>query len=97
MLTFNDLVTIDKRGFQTLLREVSTEDLAVAMKTASDEMQEKIFSNLSSRAVDQIKEEIELLGPDEARRRRAGAGADRRRRATPRGRRPAFDRHRRRR
>ncbi|MCP3983620.1 MAG: flagellar motor switch protein FliG [bacterium] len=63
MLTFEDLQNIDKRGFQTFLREVSTEDLAVAMKTASEEMQEKIFSNLSSRAVDQIKEEIDLLGP----------------------------------
>ncbi len=63
MLTFEDLVNIDKRGFQTFLREVSTEDLAVAMKTASEEMQDKIFSNLSSRAVEQIKEEIDLLGP----------------------------------
>jgi len=63
MLTFEDLINIDKRGFQTFLREISTEDLAVAMKTASEEMQEKIFSNLSSRAVEQIKEEIELLGP----------------------------------
>ncbi len=63
MLTFEDLQNIDKRGFQTFLREVSTEDLAVAMKTASEEMQEKIFSNLSSRAVDQIKEEVDLLGP----------------------------------
>lgn len=63
MLTFEDLQNIDKRGFQTFLREVSTEDLAVAMKTASEEMQEKIFSNLSSRAADQIKEEVELLGP----------------------------------
>ncbi len=63
MLTFEDLINIDKRGFQTFLREVSTEDLAVAMKTASEEMQELIFSNLSSRAVDQIKEEIDLLGP----------------------------------
>ena len=63
MLTFEDLQNIDKRGFQTFLREVSTEDLAVAMKTASEEMQEKIFSNLSSRAADQIKEEVDLLGP----------------------------------
>jgi flagellar motor switch protein FliG len=63
MLTFEDLINIDKRGFQTFLREVSTEDLAVAMKTASEEMQEKIFSNLSSRAVEQIKEEVDLLGP----------------------------------
>lgn len=63
MLTFEDLINIDKRGFQSFLREVSTEDLAVGLKTASEEMQEKIFSNLSSRAVEQIKEEVDLLGP----------------------------------
>lgn len=63
MLTFNDLESIDKRGFQALLREVPTEDLVIALKTASDEMKEKVFSNVSSRAADQIKEESELLPP----------------------------------
>ena len=63
MLTFNDLEGIDRRGFQILLREVATEDLAVALKAASDEMRDKVFANLSSRAADQIKEEIDLLGP----------------------------------
>ena len=63
MLTFNDLESIDRRGFQSLLREVSTEDLAVALKACNDEMQQKVFSNLSSRAADQIREEIDLLGP----------------------------------
>lgn len=63
MLTFNDLESIDRRGFQLLLREVSTEDLALALKTASEEMLDKVYSNLSSRAVEQIKEEIDLLGP----------------------------------
>ena len=63
MLTFNDLETIDRRGFQNLLREVATEDLAVALKAASEEMKEKVFGNLSSRAADQIREEIDLLGP----------------------------------
>lgn len=63
MLTFNDLETIDKRGFQALLREIPTEDLVIALKTASDEMKEKVFSNVSSRAADQIKEESELLPP----------------------------------
>jgi flagellar motor switch protein FliG len=63
MLTFNDLSMIDQRGFQSLLREVPTEDLVLALKTASEEMQEKIFSNVSSRAADQIKEEMDLLGP----------------------------------
>ncbi len=63
MLTFNDLESIDKRGFQALLREVPTEDLVIALKTASDAMKEKVFSNVSSRAADQIKEESELLPP----------------------------------
>ena len=63
MLTFDDLVNLDRRGFQSLLREIATEDLAVALKTASEEMKEKVFTNLSSRAADQIREEIELLGP----------------------------------
>jgi len=63
MLTFDDLVNIDKRGFQAFLREVATEDLAVALKVASEEMQTKVFENLSSRAAEQIREEIDLLGP----------------------------------
>jgi flagellar motor switch protein FliG len=63
MLTFDDLVNLDRRGFQSFLREVATEDLAVALKTAAEEMKEKVFSNLSSRAAEQIKEEMELLGP----------------------------------
>ncbi len=63
MLTFEDLVNIDRRGFQAFLREVATEDLAVALKTSSEEMREKVFSNLSSRAAEQIREEIDLLGP----------------------------------
>ncbi|MEZ4330223.1 MAG: flagellar motor switch protein FliG [Myxococcota bacterium] len=63
MLTFNDLETIDKRGFQALLREIPTEDLVIALKTASDVMKEKVFSNVSSRAADQIREESELLPP----------------------------------
>jgi len=63
MLTFNDLVNIDRKGFQALLREISTEDLVVALKLASEEMKEKVFSNVSSRAADQLREEGELLGP----------------------------------
>jgi len=63
MLTFDDLVNIDRRGFQSLLREISTDDLAVALKVASEAMRDKVFQNLSSRAVEQIKEEIDLLGP----------------------------------
>ncbi len=63
MLTFNDLAALDDRGFQQLLRDVSTEDLVVALKTASDEMKNKVFKNISARAANQIKEDSELLGP----------------------------------
>jgi flagellar motor switch protein FliG len=63
MLSFDDLVSVDARGFQALLREVNTQTLAVALKAASDEMRAKVNQNLSSRAAEQIQEEIELLGP----------------------------------
>ena len=63
MLSFDDLVTVDARGFQALLREVNTQTLAVALKAASEEMRAKVYQNLSSRAAEQIQEEIELLGP----------------------------------
>lgn len=63
MLTFSDLVVLDKRAFQTFLREVPTEDLIVALKLASDEMKAKVFSNVSERAAEQMKEDGELLGP----------------------------------
>lgn len=63
MLTFNDLSSIDKRGFQSLLREIPTEDLVIALKTASEDMKEQVFGNVSSRAADQIREESELLPP----------------------------------
>jgi flagellar motor switch protein FliG len=63
LVKFDDLTNIDRRGLQVLLREISSEDLAVALKTAADEMRDKVFENLSSRAVDQIKEEMDLLGP----------------------------------
>ncbi|MGH0033706.1 MAG: flagellar motor switch protein FliG [Myxococcota bacterium] len=63
MLTFNDLAALDDRGFQQLLREVPTEDLVVALKTASEEMREKVFRNVSGRAAAQIREDSDLLGP----------------------------------
>jgi flagellar motor switch protein FliG len=63
MLTFNDLLGVEDRGFQLLLREIRTEDLVVALKAASSEMREKVFRNTSSRAAEQIREDLEMLGP----------------------------------
>lgn len=63
MFTFDDLVRIDTRGMQAVLKEVSTENLVVALKTASDEIREKVFGAVSSRAAGMLREELEMLGP----------------------------------
>lgn len=63
MFTFEDLLYVDDRGIQTILKEISTDDLALALKMASEELKEKIFKNMSSRAVEILKEEMEAKGP----------------------------------
>lgn len=63
MFTFEDLINVDDRGIQTILKEISTDDLALALKMASEELKEKIFRNMSSRAVEILKEEMESKGP----------------------------------
>ena len=63
MLRFEDLRRLDRRDFQTLLREIPIEDLVLALKGSGDEMREKVFENVSHRAADQIREEAELMGP----------------------------------
>jgi flagellar motor switch protein FliG len=63
MFVFENLVLIDDRGFQKMLRRVETADLAVALKAASDEVKDKVFRNMSARAGEMLKEEIEDMGP----------------------------------
>jgi len=63
MFTFEDLISVDDRGIQTILKEIATDDLVLALKMASEELKEKIFKNMSSRAVQIIKEEMETKGP----------------------------------
>lgn len=63
MFVFDDLIKLDDRGIQTLLKEINNEDLIVALKSASDALKEKIFKNMSQRAVQIIKEEMEAKGP----------------------------------
>jgi flagellar motor switch protein FliG len=63
LFTFEDLQRVDSRGMQTVLKEISTENLVLALKTASEEIREKVFSSVSSRAAAMIREELELLGP----------------------------------
>lgn len=63
MFVFEDLLSVDDRGIMAILKEVSTDDLKLALKTASDELKEKIFKNMSTRAVEMLKEDMEIMGP----------------------------------
>jgi flagellar motor switch protein FliG len=63
MFVFDDLISIDDRGIQRLLREVDGKELSVALKGATDEVKEKLFGNMSKRAVAMLKEEMDFMGP----------------------------------
>ncbi|MEA5114723.1 MAG: flagellar motor switch protein FliG [Geobacteraceae bacterium] len=63
LFTFEDFVNLDDRGIQAIMREVSNDTLTLAMKTATDELKDKIFRNISSRAAEMIKEDLEVMGP----------------------------------
>ncbi len=63
MFVFDDLVLLDDRSIQRLLKEIETKDLSVALKAASDEVKDKIFGNVSERVSVMIKEEMEFMGP----------------------------------
>jgi flagellar motor switch protein FliG len=63
MFVFEDIVLVDDKGFQKLLRKVETSELAVALKAASEDVKEKVFKNLSARAGEMLREEISDMGP----------------------------------
>ncbi|MFC1538580.1 flagellar motor switch protein FliG [Candidatus Latescibacterota bacterium] len=63
MFVFEDLLILDDKSIQMILKEVDTKDLAIALKAASDELKEKVFKNVSERVVEMIKEEMEYAGP----------------------------------
>lgn len=63
MFVFENLMEIDDRGVQLLLREVQSESLIVALKGAPEEMCEKIFKNMSSRAAEMLRDDLEAKGP----------------------------------
>ncbi|MDB4917290.1 MAG: flagellar motor switch protein FliG [Gemmatimonadetes bacterium] len=63
MFVFEDLVGLDDKSLQRLLREVDSRELSVALKRASNEVRNKIMGAMSQRAVQALKEEIEMLGP----------------------------------
>jgi flagellar motor switch protein FliG len=63
MFTFDDLEKIDDRGIQAILKEVQSESLVLALKGASPEMREKVFRNMSSRAAETLREDLDGRGP----------------------------------
>lgn len=63
MFVFEDIVIIDDRSVQRVLREVESQDLGLALKGASNEVTQKIFSNMSTRASEMLREEIQFMGP----------------------------------
>jgi flagellar motor switch protein FliG len=63
MFIFEDLILVDDRGFQKLLRRVETKELAIALKAASEEVKNKVYKNMSERAAGMLREEMETLGP----------------------------------
>ena len=63
MFTFDDLEKIDDKGIQALLKEVQSESLVIALKGAKPEMREKIFKNMSTRAAETLREDLESRGP----------------------------------
>ncbi|AER65821.1 flagellar motor switch protein FliG [Thermovirga lienii DSM 17291] len=63
LFTFEDIVKIDDKSLQKVVRDVDTKDLAMALKGVSDDLREKFYRNMSSRAVEMLKEEMEYMGP----------------------------------
>jgi flagellar motor switch protein FliG len=63
MFVFDNLTDVDDRGIQGLLREISSEILIVALKGAEPDLQQKIYSNMSTRAADLLRDDLEAKGP----------------------------------
>ncbi len=63
MFVFEDIVKIDDRGIQVLLKEVPNDKLLLALKTSNEEIRAKIFKNISQRAAQMLKEDLENMGP----------------------------------
>ncbi len=63
MFVFENLIDIDDRGIQLLLREIQSESLILALKGANDAMREKVFKNMSQRAAEMLREDLESKGP----------------------------------
>ncbi|MDA8414008.1 MAG: flagellar motor switch protein FliG [Desulfobacteraceae bacterium] len=63
LFTFENIFSLDDRGIQAIMREVGNDTLTLALKTCTDDLKEKIFRNISSRAAEMIKDDLEVMGP----------------------------------
>ncbi|MDR2942827.1 MAG: flagellar motor switch protein FliG [Treponema sp.] len=63
MFVFEDIVMLDDRAIQKVMREVDSQELAKALKSVDSEVQDKIFKNMSKRAASMLKEDMEYMGP----------------------------------
>ncbi len=63
MFVFSDCVSLDDKSMREVLKEVSNEDLTMALRGASDELKSKFFTNMSERAANMIREELDFMGP----------------------------------
>ncbi len=63
MFVFEDLIQVDDRSIMAILKEVNSDSLKLALKTASEELKEKLFRNMSERAAEMMKEDLEIMGP----------------------------------
>jgi len=63
MFVFEDILLVNDKGIQSVLKEVDNEELSLALKTASQELKDKIFKNMSERAAQLIQEDMQYMGP----------------------------------
>ncbi|MGB1124828.1 MAG: flagellar motor switch protein FliG [Phycisphaeraceae bacterium] len=63
MFVFEDILLVDDKGIQAVLKEIDNDELALSLKTASEELRDKIFKNMSERAATLIQEDMEFMGP----------------------------------
>lgn len=63
MFVFEDILLVNDKGIQSVLKEIENDELGLALKTASDELKEKVFGNMSERAAQLIKEDMDYMGP----------------------------------
>jgi len=63
LFVFDDIVLLDDRSIQRVIREVEQKDLTMALKVAGDEVKDRVFKNMSKRMAEMVKEEMEFMGP----------------------------------